>query len=137
MLNKWIGMGRLTAAPELKTTPSGTSVATFTVAVERDFKGQNGEKQTDFLNVVAWGKTGEFASRFFDKGNMICVEGSVQTRTYNAQDGTKRYVTEIIASNVYFTGEKKEAATTPYAQPTAPQDAKDYVQLEDDEDLPF
>lgn len=106
MLNKFICMGRLTNAPELRLTPSGVSVATFTVAVERDFKDQNGEKQTDFLNVVAWRGTADFIANYFDKGRMICIEGSVQTRSYE-KDGQKRYVTEIIAEKAYFTGEPK------------------------------
>ena len=137
-LNHWVGMGRLTAKPELKTTPSGVSVATFSIAVDRDYKAQNGEKQTDFISVVAWRQTAEFVTKWFDEGSMICVEGSLQTRSYTAQDGKKRTITEVIADKVHFTGEKKDAATPPTmaytAQPTAPQEFED---LADDEPLPF
>ena len=131
-LNRFIGMGRITAPVELKQTPNGTSVATFTIAVDRDFKGQNGETQTDFLNIVAWKHTGEFVSRYFGKGSLICIEGSVQTRNYTTQNGEKRYVTEIVADRAYFTGEKKENET--YTAPTAtPQ----YEPIDDEMDLPF
>ncbi len=136
-LNRFIGMGRITAHPELKTTTTGKSVITFTIAIDRNVKAQNGEKETDFLNCVAWNKTAEFVSRYFGKGSMICVEGSVQTRSYSAQDGSKRYVTEIVADSVHFTGEKSNAPTTEnsapqYAQNTPPQ----FEEIKDD-DLPF
>ena len=132
-LNKWIGMGRITAPIELKTTQSGTSVATFTIAVDRDYKGQNGEKQTDFINIVAWRSTAEFVSRYFGKGNLICVVGSLQTRSYDAQDGSKRYVTEIAAESVHFTGEKKENS----AQQPVQGDTANFQPIENDEELPF
>lgn len=135
-LNHWVGMGRLTAKPELKTTPSGVSVATFSIAVDRDYKAQNGEKQTDFISVVAWRQTAEFVTKWFDKGSMICVEGSLQTRSYTAQDGTKRIVTEVIADKVHFTGEKKDTAT-PSTTAYAAQPTVKFEDLADDEPLPF
>lgn len=143
MLNKWIGMGRLTAKPELKTTPSGTSVTSFTIAVDRDYKSQNGEKATDFLNIVAWRQTAEFITKYFDKGNLILIEGSVNVRSYEDQSGQKRYITEITADKAQFTGEKKEttqkAAYTPesYSANTKQESAPQFEEIKDDEDLPF
>lgn len=144
-LNHWVGMGRLTATPELKTTPNGVSVATFSIAVDRDYKGQNGEKQTDFISVVSWRQTAEFVSRYFQRGNMICVEGGLQTRSYTDKDGKKRTITEVIADKVHFTGEKKDTATpltTAYtAQQTTPQETPQetvkFEELTDDVELPF
>ena len=134
MLNKFVCMGRLTKDPELRLTPSGVSVATFTIAVDRDFKDQNGEKQTDFLNVVAWRQTANFIANHFSKGRMICIEGSVQTRSYE-KDGQKRYVTEIVAEKAHFTGEPKKdgqgnTETNAYTPPAG------FVNT-DDEEIPF
>lgn len=106
-LNKWIGMGRLTAKPELKTTPGGKSVVSFTLAIDRNYKSQNGEQEADFPQCVAWDKTAEFISRYFDKGNLISIVGAIQTRSYVAQDGSKRFVTEVKVDEAYFTGERK------------------------------
>lgn len=131
-LNRFIGMGRITATPELKATPSGTNVVTFSIAVDRNYKGQNGEKQTDFLNVVAWKQTAEHIVKWFGKGSMICVEGSVQTRSFTTQSGEKRYVTEIVADSVHFTGEK---SNTPVGENNGTTGG--YEVLPDDGDLPF
>lgn len=108
MLNKIFVMGRLTADPELRRTQSGTSVASFTVAVDRDFKGHNGEKETDFIPVVAWRQTGEFVSRYFTKGRMAVVEGRLQNRSWTDRDGNKRTTSEIVADQVYFGDSKKD-----------------------------
>lgn len=109
MINRAILMGRLTADPELRQTPSGTAVCTFTVAVERRFSDPgNGERQTDFLDVVAWKGTAEFVSQYFSKGKMIIVEGAIQTRSYEDRNGNKRKAVEIVADNVQF-GEPKSA----------------------------
>ena len=97
MLNSFVCIGRLTRDPELKTTPNGTAVATFTVAVDRDFKDQNGEKETDFINVVAWRGLADICGKYFHKGNMVAVQGRLQIRTYEANDGSKRTAAEIIA----------------------------------------
>lgn len=129
-LNKWIGMGRITAPIELKNTPNGVSVATFTVAIDRDF----GDKQTDFINIVAWRQTAEFASKYFTKGSMICVEGSIQVRSYTTQSGEKRYATEVVADRVHFTGEKKDASTQPKF--ASMEEDNGYEEIED-ADLPF
>ncbi|MCM1523071.1 MAG: single-stranded DNA-binding protein [Ruminococcus sp.] len=110
MLNKVIIMGRLTADPELRQTASGQNNCQFTVAVQRNFAGQNGDRQSDFINVVAWRQTAEFICRYFSKGSMICVEGELRSRTYDDKryPEVRHYVTEVYASNVYFTGEKAQ-----------------------------
>lgn len=110
MINKAIIGGRLTREPEHTVTPSGIDVAKFTVAIDRRFQKQGEEKQTDFLNVVAFRKTAEFVNKYFTKGSSIIVIGSIQLRSYE-KDGQKRYVTEIIAEEVNFAGSKKESAT--------------------------
>lgn len=133
-LNRFIGMGRIVAQPELKQTTTGKSVVTFTVAIDRNSNGQSGEKQTDFLNCTAWEKTAEFISRYFSKGNMICVEGSIQTRSWTAQDGSKRYVTEVVTDRVHFTGERTNAPTEQYqGNATAPR----FEKVADDDGIPF
>ena len=107
MLNHIVIMGRLTRDPELRSTASGISVASFTVAVDRDFGNkESGEKQTDFINCVAWRSTGEFVNKYFSKGSMIVVSGRLQIRDYTDRDGNKRTAAEIVADNVYF-GESK------------------------------
>lgn len=103
-MNKAIIIGRLTRNPEMRTTTSGTNSTTFTVAVSRNYTGANGERETDFLNCVAWRKQAENIAKYCTKGSQVAVEGRIQTRSYDAQDGTKRYVTEIIADNVTFLG---------------------------------
>ena len=130
MINNVILMGRMTADAELKSTPSGKYVTSFSIAVERDFT-QNGERQTDFINLVAWGKTAEFITRYFSKGNMIAVRGSIQTRQYE-KDGSKRTATEVLVDKVSFCGEKTERKEEPKnnANPFEPL-------VDDDLDLPF
>jgi single-strand DNA-binding protein len=105
-MNKAIIIGRLTRDPEMRTTTSGVNTTTFTVAVSRNYTGANGERETDFLNCVAWRKQAENIAKYCTKGSQVAVEGRIQTRSYDAQDGTKRYVTEIIADNVTFLGGK-------------------------------
>ena len=109
MLNKIFVMGRLTADPELRRTQSGTPVASFTVAVDRDFKDKStGERATDFIDVVAWRQTGEFVSRYFTKGRMAVVEGRLQIRDWTDKDGNKRRTAEVVADQVYFGDSKKD-----------------------------
>lgn len=108
MLNKIIVMGRLTRDPELRRTSSGTAVTSFTLAVDRDFKDQNGDKETDFIDVVAWRNTAEFVSKYFTKGRMAVAEGRLQIRDWTDRDGGKRRSAEIIAENVYFGDFKHE-----------------------------
>lgn len=112
MLNKIIVMGRLTRDPELRRTGSGTAVTSFTLAVDRDFKDQNGDKETDFIDVVAWRNTAEFVSKYFAKGRMAVVEGRLQIRDWTDKDDGKRRSAEIIAENVYFGDSKREAQNT-------------------------
>ena len=107
MLNNVTIMGRLTADPELRKTGGGTSVTTFTLACDRDFK-TDGEKQADFFEVVAWKHTAEFVSKYFAKGRMAVVSGRLQVRKWQNKDGENRYSTEVVAENVYFGDSKKE-----------------------------
>lgn len=109
MLNKVILMGRLTALPELKKTPSDISVCSFTVAVDRDFKNDAGERQADFIPCVAWRERAEFVSKYFAKGAMIAVCGQLQSRQYETKEGQKRTAYEVVCEQVSFTGEKKAA----------------------------
>ena len=109
MLNHIVIMGRLTRDPELRRTGNGISVASFTVAVDRDFSQKGGEKETDFIDCVAWRQTGEFVSKYFKKGSMIVVSGRLQIRNWNDKDGNKRRSAEVVADNVYF-GESKRSS---------------------------
>lgn len=131
MLNKIIVMGRLTRDPELRRTPAGTAVASFSLAVERDFKGQNGERETDFIDVVAWRNVGEFVSKYFTKGRMAVVEGRLQVRDWTDTENRKRRTAEIVAENVYFGDSKREEQQDTY------QELGEIAELDDDGDLPF
>ena len=109
MLNHIVIMGRLTRDPELRRTGSGVAVASFTVAVDRDFGGRDGgEKETDFIDCVAWRQTGEFVSKYFTKGRMIVVSGRLQIRSWTDKDGNKRRTAEVVADNVYFGDSKRD-----------------------------
>ena len=143
MLNCAVIMGRLTADPELRQTPSGVSVTRFTVAVDRGYVKPGEERKADFINVVAWRQTAEFVSRYFQKGSMIAVQGSIQTGSYE-KDGVKRYTVEISADNVSFCGSKSETGTNgapSTASAAAPSFSNgginDFVAMADDDDLPF
>ena len=133
MLNKIILMGRLTRDPELRRTQSGTAVASFTLAVDRDYKPQDGERETDFIDIVAWRGTGEFVSKYFTKGRMAVVEGRLQVRDWKDKDGNKRRSTEGVADNVYFGDSKRSESGTP-AEPSG-----ELQELPDEEkgELPF
>ena len=118
MLNKVILSGRLTRDIEIKTTPNGTAVTQFSLAVERSFAKQGEERQTDFITCVAWGKTAEFIGRYFGKGRSIVILGQLRTRTYDDKNGTKHYVTEVYVDEAQFTFEPKtaqEGSQTAYA----------------------
>ncbi len=112
-MNKILLVGRLTKDPEVRSTSAGFQTANFTVAVSRNFKNKEGNYDADFLPCVAFRNTAEFISKFFKKGNLISLEGRVQTRNYDAQDGTKRYVTEVIVENVEFVGGKNDNSSAP------------------------
>ena len=136
MLNRIIVMGRMTRDPELRRTNSGTAVASFTVAVDRDFKSQSGEKETDFIDVVAWRNTAEFASKYFSKGRMAVVEGRLQIRDWTDKDGNKRRSAEIVADSVYFGDSKRDGGDTVQSEPQSePQSG--FSEVKDDGDLPF
>ena len=153
MLNHIVLMGRLTRDPELRRTGSGIAVASFTLAVDRDYSAQGAEKETDFVDIVAWRNTAEFVSRYFTKGRMAIVSGRLQIRNWTDKDGNKRRSAEVVADNVYFGDSKRDgasapagfdqtpsyAAPQPYQQP-APQApaASGFSMLEDDDsELPF
>ncbi|MBR6784793.1 MAG: single-stranded DNA-binding protein [Clostridia bacterium] len=147
MLNNAVIMGRLVADPELRTTGNGNSVTTFTVAVDRRFVRQGEERQTDFIDVVAWRQTAEFVNRYFRKGSMIAVQGSIQTRMYEDKNGNKRKAVEIVADNASFCGSKAESGTGDYgrsnsvmnSQPApsySTADEGDFKEIPED-DLPF
>jgi len=111
MLNRIILMGRLVADPELRQTTSGVSVASFRIAVDRNFQTRGAERQTDFIPCVAWRQTGEFISRYFQKGSMIAVEGSLQSRSYEDRTGAKRTAYEVVVDQAHFTGSRAESGT--------------------------
>lgn len=134
MLNRIIVMGRMTRDPELRRTNSGTAVASFTVAVDRDFKSQSGEKETDFIDVVAWRNTAEFVSKYFSKSRMAVVEGRLQLRDWTDKEGNKRRAAEIVADNVYFGDSKRDGGDNPGY---APAPSGGFTEIEDDGDLPF
>ena len=114
MLNRIIIMGRLVRDPELRTTQSGTSVTSFTLAVDRDFKSrESGEKSTDFIDVVAWRQTAEFVCKYFAKGRMAIAEGRLQIREWKDKDGNNRRTAEVVAENVYFGDSKRDGAGEP------------------------
>ena len=147
MINTVAIMGRLTYDPELRSTPSGVSVLRFQVACDRNYQRAGAERQADFIDCVAWRQTAEFISRYFHKGSMIAVEGSIQTQNYTDKNGNQRKSVEVVANNVSFCGSRNESgAPAPqqeeaYAQP-APSysnaDTSDFETIEDDDDdLPF
>lgn len=138
MLNKIIIMGRLVRNPDARTTQSGTAVTSFTLACVRDFKSQNGEKETDFIDVVAFGKTSEFVKKFFTKGNIAVVEGRLQIRNWTDKEGDKRRSAEVIASNVYFCDSKPSGGTVGEQRKTYTPPTEDFSEIgEEDGQLPF
>lgn len=127
MLNKVDLLGRLVRDPDLRTTTGGTSVASFTLAVDRDYKSQDGSREADFIPVVAWKGTAEFVERNFVKGQLAVVTGRLQVRSYTDKDGTKRTSTEVVAENIYFAGPK----------PGSRVGTPEYTEIENDGELPF
>ena len=135
-LNKVILGGRLTADPELKTTPQGVAVTSFSVAVNRRGK----DAQTDFINCVAWRQTADFICKYFKKGSSICISGSIQTRTWNDQQNNKRYATEVVAEEAYFVDAKTDAPVVGSYEEQAfqtPTSAPKFEEVSGDDDLPF
>lgn len=132
MLNKIVIMGRMTKDPELRRTNGGTPVTTFTMAVDRDYKSRDGERETDFIECVAWKGAAEFVAKYFGKGRQAIVEGRLQLRTWTDKEGNKRKAYEVLAANVYFGDSKREETGGTYAKPA------EYEEIEDDDgDLPF
>lgn len=153
-MNRWVGVGHLAKDPEYEQTQSGVARCRFTIACQRRFTNAQGVREADFINCVAWRQTADFVWKYFKKGNRIAVEGSIQVRSYDAQDGSKRWVTEINVDNVEFAGSKKESGQhAPYGAPAAPpapqpqqpmneQQRMDFYQENgftevDDDELPF
>lgn len=144
MINTVVLMGRLTFEPELRTTPSGVSVLRFQVACDRSFQRAGAERQADFIDCVAWRQTAEFVSRYFHKGSMIAVEGTLQTSNFTDKNGQNRKQVEVVANNVSFCGGKNEsnqgAQNPAFAQPApsyASADSSDFEEIVDEDDLPF
>lgn len=145
MLNSVSLMGRLTADPELRHTPNDIAVTTFSLAVDRSYVKQGQEKQTDFINIVCWRHTAEFVSRFFRKGQLVAIHGSIQTRRYEDKDGNKRTAFEVVADNVYFAEPKRDGQGGMTTRYDAPPVSESYVsgsddafqEIDDDGDLPF
>lgn len=139
-MNKAILIGRLASDPETTTTSSGISKCTFRLAVPRSFINAQGDRETDFLPIIAWRTTADLCARYLAKGRQCAVEGTIQTRSYDAQDGTKRYVTEIIAEQVQFLGSREEGtqsrADGGIVEQAKRTFGKDFVEVNDDE-LPF
>lgn len=134
-MNKVIMIGNLVADPETRTTQSGVTQCTLRIAVQRRFADkQTGKRESDFFNVICWRNTAEFAAKYLTKGRKIAVEGSLQTRSYDAQDGSKRYVTEIIADSVEFCDSRHESGQSGTQAATAQEGG--FAEVEDDE-LPF
>ena len=141
MLNKVILMGRFTRDPELRSTPQGVTTCSFSIAVDRNFVRQGEDRKADFINCVAWRQTAEFISKYFRKGSMVALEGSIQTRSWDDQDGKKRYATDVVVNQVYFAESKRDSQATGddvYSQ------AVDFGSLPEpispmgtDDDLPF
>lgn len=149
MLNRVILMGRLVSDPELKTTGTGISVTSFRIAVDRSYVKSGEERKADFFDIVCWRNSAEFVCRYFGKGSMIAVDGQLQSRTYQAKDGSNRYVVEVVADSVSFTGEKREqSGNQQYAPPqqnnqqSTPSSYQsgsnvDFQDMPLDDDLPF
>lgn len=151
MINRVILMGRLVGDPELKTTQSGVSVTSFRIAVDRAYVKQGEERKADFFDIVCWRNTAEFVCRYFGKGSLIALEGQLQSRTYQAKDGSNRNVVEVVADNVSFTGERKDSGNNQpqqnYSnhqsynnqQNAAPQQQQmnGFTEMPTDDDLPF
>ena len=148
-LNKVVLCGRMTADPELKQTANGTAVVSFTLAVNRRFQSKSADgtqaQQADFISVVAWRQTAEFISRYFRKGSALCITGSIQTRSWQDQQGQKRYATEVVADEAMFVDSKTDGTAGGYSADTynapayssSPASAPKFEELKTDDDLPF
>ena len=136
-MNKVILSGRLVADPELRTTQSGTQVATYRIAVDRRFTNQQGEREADFFNCIAWKNNADFAGRYLRKGTKILIEGRLQSRSYDAQDGSKRHVTEVVVDSTEFCESKNGGGSGNNADVPPPPPPSDGMDEVDDDELPF
>lgn len=134
MINNVVLMGRLVATPELKSTQTGVSVTSFTLAVERSYAKQGEERQADFINCVAWRNTAEFIAKYFQKGSMLAITGSIQTRNYEDKNGNKRTAVEVVADSASFCGSKSESNNAPNINVAPPSD---FEEIDTDADFPF
>ena len=134
-MNKAILIGNLTRDPEVRTTPNGNMCAMFTLAINRRFKDSNGNKQADFISIVAWRQLAELCQKYLKKGRKVSVVGQIQTRSYDAQDGTKRYVTEIVADEIEFLSSANAGNGAP--MPPEPEYGQGGFTEVDDEEMPF
>lgn len=136
-MNKFQFMGRLTKDPEVRNTTTGTQVTVFTLAVNRKFANQNGERQTDFFNLTSFGKTAEFCAKYFRKGGQVLVEGRIQNRTWEDQTGAKRYATDYVVEDTYFADSKRDnSGSNNEVSSELPSDGE-YITIDDTTDLPF
>lgn len=136
MLNVVVLMGRICADPELRHTGNDVAVTSFTLAVDRSYKGKNGEKQTDFIDIVAWRSAAEFSAKYFSRGQLVAVQGAIQTRSYTDRDGNKRKAFEIVADNVHFAESKKDKPTANNAGYASGSNGN-FEDVIDDDSLPF
>ena len=142
-MNKFQFMGRLTRDPEVRyTSGNNTQVTTFSIAVNRRFVAQGGERQADFFNLTAFGKTAEFCAKYFKKGQQVLVEGRIQNRTWEDQNGQKRYATDFIVEDTYFADSKRDGSVATFDMPDMPQvpmstDSGDFITIDETEELPF
>lgn len=147
-MNKVILLGRLTRDPEMKNTTTGKAVTRFSLAVDRRFKNKDGQKEADFINIVVWGKQAEFAAQYLTKGSQISLSGRLEARSYDAQDGQRRYITEVVADEINFVSSGQKSASAGSQQTSAPQSAnnnnmsvmgldEDFHLMADDDDIPF
>lgn len=141
MLNKVILMGRLTRDPELRSTQGGASVCSFTLAVQRKYAPKGQERQTDFINCTAWRNTAEFISKYFTKGQLMAVEGSIQTRSWDDNDGNRRYATDVVVNEVEFVESKRDSQNTSdnsgYHADPDPLGEIPTISMDAEDDLPF
>ena len=136
-MNRCMLIGNLTKDPELRSTPNGISVCSFSIGVSRRFQNQNGERETDFFNIVVWRKQGENAAKYLRKGSQVAISGQIQIRNYEAKDGSKRYATDIVADEVQFlrTPNSDSKGSNAYNAPSSSKDGSQMLEI--NEDMPF
>ena len=137
MLNRVVLVGRLTRDPDLRYTPNGVAVANFNIAVNRPFSNQQGNREADFINIVAWGSSADFVARYFGKGDMIAVEGRLKIRNWTDESGANRKTAEIEADRLHFCGGKSNRDEPEHVEPDAGRGDDDFREIPDDEEMPF